>query len=162
MVPNSSNIEKKSTPPTKSVDPLVFSTVKIPPIMLPKPSIVEKVYTPPTKSVDPLVSSTVKSPTIIVSNPSTVETVSTTLTQSVAYMDIRVRHLEIEPDCSNKIKLYELQIKISCTISELITIMLSQNDVDVSRYRVMLIYRGKHLYDLNGNDKLSDHGIKKD
>ena len=77
-------------------------------------------------------------------------------------MDIRVRHLKIEPDCSNEIKLYKLQVKITCTISELMTIMLSQNDINVSRYRVMLIYCGKHLDNFNGNDKLSDHGIKQD
>ena len=40
--------------------------------------------------------------------------------------------------------------------------MLSQNDINVSRYRVMLIYCGKHLDNFNGNDKLSDHGIKQD
>ena len=48
-------------------------------------------------------------------------------------MDIRVRRLEIEPGCSNEIKLYELQVKITCTISELITIILSQNNINVSR-----------------------------
>ena len=74
-------------------------------------------------------------------------------------MDIRVRYLEIESNHSNENKLYELQVKIACTISELIIIMVSQNDINVSRYKVMLIYCGKHLYDLNGNDKLSDHGI---
>ena len=40
--------------------------------------------------------------------------------------------------------------------------MLSQNDINVSRYRGMLVYCGKHLDDSNGNDKLSDHGIKQD
>ena len=40
--------------------------------------------------------------------------------------------------------------------------MLSQNDMNVSIYRVKLIDVGKHLNDLNGNGKLSDHGIKKD
>ena len=69
----------------------------------------------------------------------------TTSTQSVAYMDIRVRHLEIDHGSSNEIKLYELQVKTICTILELITIMLSQNDINVSRYRVMLVYCGKHL-----------------
>ena len=39
--------------------------------------------------------------------------------------------------------------------------MLSQNDINVSRYRDMLIYCGKYLHDFNGIDKLSDHGIKK-
>ena len=77
-------------------------------------------------------------------------------------MDIRVRHFKIEPGCSNKIKLYKLQIKMSCTILEIIAIMLLQNDMNVSHYRVMLIYCSKYLHDLNGNDKLSDHGIKKD
>ena len=76
-------------------------------------------------------------------------------------MDFRVRRLEIEPDFSNEIKLYELQVKITCTISELITIMLSQNYINVSRYKVMFVYCGKHLYDFNVNDKLSEHGIRK-
>ena len=52
-------------------------------------------------------------------------------------MDIRVRRLEIEPGYSNEIKLYELKVKITYTISELIAIMLSNNDINVSRYRVM-------------------------
>ena len=77
-------------------------------------------------------------------------------------MDISVSHLEIESGSSNEIKLCELQDKISCTISELITIMLSPNDINVSRYKVMLIYCGKYLDKFNGNDKLSDHGIEQD
>ena len=40
--------------------------------------------------------------------------------------------------------------------------MLSQNDINVSRYRVMLVYCGKHLDSFNGNDKLSDHSIEQD
>ena len=74
-------------------------------------------------------------------------------------MDIRVRRLEIEPGYSNEIKLYELKVKITCNTSELITIILSQNNINVSRYRVMLVYCGKHLHDFNVNDKLSYHGI---
>ena len=58
-------------------------------------------------------------------------------TQSVVYTDINVRHLEVEPDYSNEIKLYELNVEITYTISELIAIMLSNNDINVSRYRVM-------------------------
>ena len=77
-------------------------------------------------------------------------------------MDISVSYLEIESGSSNKIKLCELQLKIACNISEFITIMLSQNDINVSRYRVMLIYCGKHLDDFNGNNKLSDHSIEQD
>ena len=77
-------------------------------------------------------------------------------------MDIRVRHLEIEPGSSNEIKLYELQVKITCIISELIIIMLSQKYINVSCYKAVLVYCGKHLHDKNVNDKLSDHGIKKD
>ena len=77
-------------------------------------------------------------------------------------MDISVSHLEIEPGFSNEIRLYKLQIKITCTISDLISIMLSQNDINVSRYRVMLMFCGKHLNDFNVNDKLSDHDIKED
>ena len=77
-------------------------------------------------------------------------------------MDISVSHLEIEPGFSNEIRLYKLQIKITCTISNLISIMLSQNDINVSRYRVMLMFCGKHLNDFNVNDKLSDHDIKED
>ena len=45
---------------------------------------------------------------------------------------------------------------------ELISIMLSQNDINVSRYRVILVSCGKYLKDLNVIDKLSDHGIKQD
>ena len=60
-------------------------------------------------------------------------------------MDISVSYLEIESGSSNEIKLCELQDKISCTISELITIMLSPNDINVSRYKVMLIYCGKNF-----------------
>ena len=108
MVSNSSIVEKKSTPPTKIVGPLVSSTVTISPIILPKPSIVDTVCTPSTKSVDPLPSSTVKSTTVIVSNSSIFEIVCTSSTQSVSYMGIRVRHLEIESGSSNEIKLYEL------------------------------------------------------
>ena len=55
-------------------------------------------------------------------------------------MYIRVSHLEIEPGSTNEIRLYELQTKITCTIYELISIMLSQNDINVSRYRVMLVF----------------------
>ena len=40
--------------------------------------------------------------------------------------------------------------------------MLSQNDINVSRNRVILVLCGKHLNDLNVIDKLSDHGIKQD
>ena len=80
-------------------------------------------------------------------------------TQSVVYTDINVRHLKVELDCSNEIKLYELKVKITCNTSELITIILSQNNINVSRYRVMLVYCGKHLHDFNVNDKLSYHGI---
>ena len=77
-------------------------------------------------------------------------------------MDIRIRHIEIGPGFSNEIRLYELQVKITCTISELIIIMLSQNDINVSRYRVMLVFCDKQLHELNINNKLSDHGIKTD
>ena len=48
-------------------------------------------------------------------------------------MDISVSHLEIEPGFSNEIKSYESQAEITCTISELITIILSQNNINVSR-----------------------------
>ena len=91
-------------------------------------------------------------------------------------MDIRVSYLEIEPGSSNEIRLYKLQVKITCTISELISIMLSLNDINICRYIFMLVFCGKHLNDfnvndnlpdhgkylndVNGNDKLSDHGIK--
>ena len=153
---------KKSTLPTKFVGPLVSSIVTISIIIIPKPSIVDKFYSPPTKRVDPLPSSTVKSIIIIISNSSIVETVGITSTQSVAYMDIRVRHLEIEPSSSKKNKLYESKIKITCTISKLITIIILQNDIYVSRYRFVLVYCGKHLNDFNVNDKLSDHGIRKE
>ena len=161
VLPNSSIVEK-STSPTKFIGPLVSSKVIILSNILPKLSLVVKFCSPSTMSVDPLPCSTFKSITIIDSNSSIVETVVTTSTQSVAYMDIRVSHLEIEPGSSNEIRLYELQVKITCTISDFISIVLSQNDINVSRYRVMLIFCGKHLNDFNVNDKLSDHGIKHD
>ena len=161
MVPNSSIVEKNSIPPTKFFGSLVSSKVTISLIILPKPEIVDKVCSPSTMIVDPLPCSTVKSTTMVESNSSIVETVVTTSIQCVAYVDIKVRHLEIEPGSSNKIRLYEFQVIIACTISELITIMLSQNDMKVSHYRVMLVFCGKYLNDLNVNDKLSDHGINK-
>ena len=160
-MPNLSIVEKVSTPSTTIIGPLLCSTDTIPPIVLLKLSIVDKVCSPPTKSIDPLPFSTVKSTTINISHSSIVKTVCTTSTQSVAYMDIRVRHLKIETGSSNEIKLYELQVQITCTISEFTTIMLSQTDINVSRYRVILVYFGKHLHDFNVNDKLSNHGIKK-
>ena len=40
--------------------------------------------------------------------------------------------------------------------------MLSQNNINISRYRVILEFCGKYLNYLNVNDKLSDHGIKQD
>ena len=39
--------------------------------------------------------------------------------------------------------------------------MLLQNDINISCYRVMLVYCDKYLHDVNVNDKLSDHSIKK-
>ena len=77
-------------------------------------------------------------------------------------MNISIRYLEIEPGVSNEIKLYELQVKITCTILGFINIMLSQNDIHVSFDRVKLIYVGNYWNDLNGNNKLFDNGIKKD
>ena len=57
-------------------------------------------------------------------------------------------------------KLYELQIKITCTISELITIIVyHKTNLCISLQSYVGIC-GKHLHDLNVNDKLSDHGIK--
>ena len=46
-------------------------------------------------------------------------------------MNLSVRHLEIKGGDYNEIKLYELQVKITCTILELIDIMLSQNDINI-------------------------------
>ena len=40
--------------------------------------------------------------------------------------------------------------------------MLSQNYINVSRYKVVFVNCGKHMHDFNVNDKLSDNGIKKD
>ena len=100
--------------------------------------------------------------TIIDSNSSTVETVVFTSTLSVAYMNIRVSHLEIEDSSTIEIRLHKLQVKITCTIYGLIPIMLSQNDINVSHYRVILVFCGRHLNDLNISDKLSDHGIEQD
>ena len=146
-------IEHRSTSSTKLIGPLVSSKVTIPSTILPKLSSVDKFNSSPTTSVDPLPSSTVKSTTIIDSNSSIFEKVVSTSTLSVAYMHISVSHLEIEPGFSNEIKLYKLQIKITCTILDLISIMLSQNDINVSRYRIMLMFCGKHLNDFNVNDK---------
>ena len=81
---------------------------------------------------------------------------------SIFEINIRVSHIEIEDGSTIEIRLYELQVKNTCTIYELISIMLSQKDINVSRYRVMLVYYGKHLYDFKVNDKLSGHGIKQD
>ena len=59
-------------------------------------------------------------------------------------MDIRVSYLEIEPGSSNEIRLYKLQVKITCTILGFINIMLSQNDINESFDRVKLIYVGNY------------------
>ena len=40
--------------------------------------------------------------------------------------------------------------------------MLPQNDINVSRYRVILVFCVKHLNALNVIAKLFDHGIKQD
>ena len=40
--------------------------------------------------------------------------------------------------------------------------MLLKNDINVSRYRVILVFCGKQLNDINVIDKLSNHGIKQD
>ena len=54
-------------------------------------------------------------------------------------MNLSVRHLEIKGSDYNEIKLYELQVKITCTILELIDIMLSQNDINIYSDRVVMI-----------------------
>ena len=77
-------------------------------------------------------------------------------------IDITVSRIEIEDGSTFEIRLYELQIKSTCTIYKLISIMLSQKDINVSRYRVILVYCGKHLHDFQVNAKLSDHGIRQD
>ena len=112
--------------------------------------IVDKINSSSTTSVDPLSSSSIKLTTIIDSN------------SSIFDIDITVSHIEIEDGSTFEIRLYELQIKSTCTIYELISIMLSQKDINVSRDRVMLVYCGKHLNDFQVTDKLSDHGIKQD
>ena len=140
VLPNSSIDEKVFTSSTKFIGPLVSSKVTITSTILPKSLIVDKVCSQSTISVESLPCSIVKSTTIIDSNLSIVKTVVTTSTQGVGYMDIRVSRLEIEHGSSNEIRLYELQVKISCSVSELISIMLSQNDINVSRYRVMLVF----------------------
>ena len=162
VLPNLLIVEHLSTLSTKFIGPLVSSKVTIPSTILPKSSSIDKVNSSSTTSVDLLPSSTFKLTTIIDSNSSIFEKDVSTSTPSVAYMDISVSHLEIEPGYYNEIRLYELQVKITCTISELISIMLSQNDINVSHYRVMLVFCGKHLKNFNVNDKLSDKGIKQD
>ena len=131
-LPNSSIIEYLSTSSTKSIGPLVSSKVTVPSTILPKSSSVDKVNSPSTKSVDSLPSSTVKLTTIIESNSPIVETVVSTSTLSGVYMDIRVSHLEVEHGSTIEIRLYELQVKITCTIYELTSIMVLQNGINVS------------------------------
>ena len=160
--PNSLIIEHLSMSSTKFIGPLEPSKVTIPSTILPTLSSVDKVDSSSATSVDSLPSSTVKLTTIINSNSSIFEKDVSTSTLSVAYMDISVSRLEIEPGYSNEIRLYKLQVNITCTISEIISIMLSQKDINISRYRVMLVFCGKYLNDVNVNDKLSNHGIKQD
>ena len=162
VLPNSPIFENISTSSTKFIGPLVSSKVMISSTILPKSSSVDKVNSLSNTSVDPLPSSTVKLTTIIDSNSSIVETVVSTSTLSVANMDIRVSHLEFEHGSTIEIMLYELQVKTTCIIYELISIMLSQNDINISRYKVVLVFCGRHLNDLNITDKLSDHNIKQD
>ena len=140
----------------------ILKRVTKPSTILPKLSSVDKVNSPSSTSVDPLPSSIVKMTIIIDSNSSIVETVVSTPTLSVADMDIRVSHLDIEDGSTIEIRIYELQVKITCNIYELISIILSQNDIKISRYRVILVFCGRHLNILNVSDKLSDHGIKQD
>ena len=45
---------------------------------------------------------------------------------------------------------------------ELNHIMVSQNNINISSDQVKLIYGGLYLHDINGNDILFNHGIKKD
>ena len=40
--------------------------------------------------------------------------------------------------------------------------MVSQNNINISSDQVKLIYGGLYLHDINDNDKLFNHGIKKD
>ena len=59
-------------------------------------------------------------------------------------MDIRVSNIEIEEGSIFEIRLYEIQVKSTCTIYELNSIMLSQKSIIASRYRVMLVHCGKN------------------
>ena len=77
-------------------------------------------------------------------------------------MDIRVSNIEIEDGSIFEIRLYKLQVKGTCTIYELNSIMLSQKSIIASRYRVMLVHCGKNLHDFQVKDKLSDHDLKQD
>ena len=129
--PNSLIIEHLSMSSTKFIGPLEPSKVTIPSTILPKLSSVDKVNSSSTTSVDPLSSSSVKLTIIIDSN------------SSIFDIDITVSHIEIEDGSTFEIRLYELQIKSTCIIYELISIMLSQKDMNVSRYRVILMYCGK-------------------
>ena len=76
-------------------------------------------------------------------------------------MNIRIRRIKIVSSELNEIKLYKLQVKSTCTILETNHSMLLQYDVNVSFDRIKLMYGYLYLHDLNGNDKLSDNGIKK-
>ena len=129
--PNSLIVEHLSMSSTNFIGPLESSKVTIPSTILPKLSSVDKVNSSSTTSVDPLSSSSVKLTIIIDSN------------SSIFDIDITVSHIEIEDGSTFEIRLYELQIKSTCIIYELIPIMLSQKDMNVSRYRVILMYCGK-------------------
>ena len=147
--PNSLIVEHLSTSSTNFIGPLESSKVTILSSIFPKLSSVDKINSSSTTIVDPLPSSSLKLTKIIDTD------------SSIFDIDSTVSHIVIE-DGSTFERLYELQIKNSCTIYELISIVLSQKDINVSRDRVMLVCCGKHLINFQVTDKLSDHGIKQD
>ena len=145
--PNSLIVEHLFTSSTNFICPLESSKVTIPSSIFPKLSSVDKVNSSSATIVDPLSSSSPKLTTIIDTN------------SSIFDIDITVSHIVIE-DGSTFERLYELQIKNTCTIYELISIMLSLKDINVFRDRVMLVYCGRNLHNFQVTDKLYDHGIK--
>ena len=148
----------------KSRDPPISSTNKVAPIMVPVtdtlivPSVgfslakspsVDKDNSSLTTNFDPLSSSSPNMTTNIDSNPVILE------------FDITVSHIVVEGDSSIE-KIYKFEIKNTCSINDLITIMLSLKDINVFRDRVHLFFCGNHLNKFQVTDKLSDHGIKQD
>ena len=146
-----------STSDSNCRDPPISSTDNVVPIMVPvtDTSIVASIgssfakLSSSTTIVGPLSSSSPNLTTNIDSNP------------SIFDIDITVSHF-VNKDGSIFEMIYALEIKSSCTIDELISLIVSLKDINVFRDRVKLVYDGTQLYNFPVTDKLSDHGIKQD